>query len=96
MPPVEPKPRLQLVPPADDPAPARAQAGARVKRLPRAAGQLQCPRCGSREWLHVNAGGRMTLDGKVVESTSSARHICATCYKKGSSVSVLPAELKPV
>lgn len=76
-------PRLTVIegtPAADTP---QQRAVDRVKRAPKPAAMLQCPRCGCREVLPLTTGA-VLKNGKVSGGTTV--HVCAACFMKGERV----------
>lgn len=73
------KPHLSIVP-KRDPTPKEAVIE-RIKAMPRPEGMIQCPHCGGRAKLTIEAGA-MVVKGKLKKGTIIHRDICAACWKR--------------
>ncbi len=72
---------LHLIPPVEKPADPKA----RIKRAPKPADMLQCPRCAARE-VTPTVLGAMLVAGKLKGGTT--QYICTCCMLKGERVVV--------
>lgn len=76
-------PHLTVIPGTPPPDTPKQRALDRVKRAPKPAAILQCPRCGCREVLELTTGASLK-NGKLSGGVKAI--VCAGCYMKGERV----------
>ena len=73
--------RLHSVPPAPKPDDPGTVLRERIKRMPKPAAMLQCPRCGGREVVETKVG--VTASGG-----GTKQRLCVVCLMRGERVVV--------
>ena len=81
------RPHLYLVPYRAPTVKQRVRA--KVKRMPKPDGTLQCSECGGRAVLSIY-GGVMVKNGKRSRGTVIIKDVCAICWKRGVTVDMKP------